>query len=322
MKLRTCLLLLLIFCHAQLGFAAEKPTIRFGVLAFGTSNWELAAMEQQKLLESADFKLEIRKMANPQASKVALQAGAVDVILTDWIWVARMRANKADYTFYPYSSASGALIVPPDSSIQKVADLCNKHLGIAGDELDKNWLLLQALSANSGCDFNKQLQKSFAAAPLLNQQLTSKHVDAVLNYWHYAAQLEGEGYRQILSGAQILQGLGINTAMPNLGYVFKQSWGKQQREALQQFFNLTEQARNQLCSADSAWQAVVPLLKTDNPKTQNLLRQGYCEGRISAWGPEQVQQAEKIYTLLRSVSGDKLTGSAATIPTDTFWFKQ
>ncbi len=300
-------------------FATEKPTLRLGVLAFGTTNWELEALSQQKLLDNAEFKLEVHKVANPQAGKIALQSGAVDMIVTDWIWVSRMRGTGAEFTFYPYSDVSGALLIANDSGIENLNDLQGKRLGIAGDELDKNWLLLQALAVQQKIDLNQQVKKIFGAPPLLNQQLLQKHVDAIINHWHYAAQLEAKGYKQLLSGQQILQGLGITTPMPNLGYVFKQSFANQHKAALSNFFKLTEQARNQMCEVDSAWQPIIPLLKTDDPKTQALLRTRYCESRVTPWGKAELAAAEKMYGLLRNVSGSQLTGNATTIQAGTFW---
>ncbi len=317
---RCCLLFLLNLIFVGSGFAAEKSVIHLGVLAFGTSNWELAALENQKLLDSADFKLKVHKVANPQAGKIALQSNAVDMIITDWLWVSKMRASGSDFSFYPYSSASGALVVAQNSNINKLADLRGKRLGIGGDELDKNWLLLQALAQQQNLDLNQTVQKSFGAPPLLNQQLLQQHVDAVLNYWHYAAQLEAQGYKTLLNGQAILKGLGIDTAMPNLGYVFKQSWAAQHKAALKSFIQVTEQARNQLCSSDSAWQAIIPALKADDPKTQTKLRERYCEGRITGWSQAQLPIAEKLYALLKKVSANKLTGDSAQISSGTFWF--
>ncbi|NOT86526.1 MAG: ABC transporter substrate-binding protein [Methylococcaceae bacterium] len=299
--------------------ATEKPTIRLGILAFGTSNWELAALEQQKLLADAAFTLDIHKVATPQAAKIALQAGAVDMIVTDWIWVSRMRGTGADVTFYPYSDVSGALMVANGSGIASLKDLSGKRLAIAGDELDKNWLLLQALAQQQKFDLNQHVKKTFAAPPLLNQQLLQHHADAILNHWHYAAQLEAQGYKQLLSGAQILQGLGIKSPMPNLGYVFKQSFAKQNSVALNNFLKLTEQARNRMCTDDNAWQPIIPLLKTDDPKTQALLHTRYCESRVKPLGNAEFAAAEQIYGLLRSVSGNKLTGEATRIQAGTFW---
>ncbi len=96
--------------------------------------------------KTSDFQIEKVELANPEAGKIALQAGAVDMIVTDWIWVSRMRSEGKDFTFYPYSTASGSLMVPEKSAIRSLADLKGKRLGIAGGELDKNWLLLQALA--------------------------------------------------------------------------------------------------------------------------------------------------------------------------------
>lgn len=300
-------------------FAAEKPTLRLGVLAFGTSNWELTALEQQKLLPGAEFVLDIHKVANPQAAKIALQAGAVDMIVTDWIWVSRMRGTGADFTFYPYSDVSGPLMVAQDSGINSLKDLSGKRLSIAGDELDKNWLLLQALAQQQKLDLDATVKKTFGAPPLLNQQLLQNHTDAILNHWQYATQLEALGFKQLLSGAQILQALGIKSPMPNLGYVFKQSFGEQHKSAIKHFFKLTEQARDRMCTDDSAWQPIIPLLKTNDTKTQQLLYARYCESRVTPLNKATLADADHIYSLLRSVSGDKLTGKAKTIQTGTFW---
>ena len=131
-------------------FAAEKTTIRIGVQASGTLEWELQALQDNPQVKSADFELQIQPVANAEAGKIALQSGAVDMIVSDWIWVSSLRATGADFTFYPYSNTSGALVVAENSPIHSIAELKGKRLGIAGGELDKNWLLLQAL-AQKGC---------------------------------------------------------------------------------------------------------------------------------------------------------------------------
>ena len=145
MKLKTVLSLFFILISTQV-LSQDKTTIRVGALAFGTVNWELTALHNEGLDQSPDFVLDITKLANPQAAKIALQSGAVDLIVSDWIWVSRQRAAGFDLTFYPYSNTAGALVVPADSPIQNITDLKSVKLGIAGGELDKNGLLLQALA--------------------------------------------------------------------------------------------------------------------------------------------------------------------------------
>ncbi len=300
-------------CHAQ-----NKPTIRLGVLAFGTVNWELNALKNEHLLEDAPFTLNITPVATPQAGKIALQSNAVDVIVSDWIWVSRMRSSGADYTFYPYSATSGAIVVPSLSPIQTLADLQDKRIGIAGGELDKNWLLLQALANKQGLDYSS-IEKIYGAPPLLNQQLKQQRVDAIINYWHFAARLEADGYRVIETGSGIINKLGINQIIPSLGYVFRQSWAASHLSAINSFLKSTQQAKDQLCSDLNAWQKISRLTRSDNPVVQNKLRDRYCQGRVLQWEDAHQLAAEKIYQHLQRLSNNKLTGHSATIQPGTFW---
>jgi NitT/TauT family transport system substrate-binding protein len=317
MKLKTCLLAFTLFFSLS-SFAAEKTVIRLGVLAFGTLEWELAAVKNEKLLENADVEIQTQVLASPQAAEVALQAGAVDMIVSDWIWTSRMRSTGSDFTFYPYSNTAGALMVPPNSAIKTLKDLSGKRLGISGGELDKNWLLLQALANQQGVDL-KNITKIFAAPPLLNQSISQSRVDAVLNYWHFAARLEAQGYQQILDGKAILTGLGIKEEVPSLGYIFKQSWASAHKTALEHFFSATKDAKDKLCGSNEVWAKVLPLTKADEVATQTKLRERYCAGRVTEWGVAEQQAAGKIYTLLRKLSNNKLTGNAETIQAGTFW---
>lgn len=301
-------------------FATEKKTLRIAVLAFGTVNWELSTLKNQNLLADADFNLEVHPVANPQAGKIALQSGAVDMIISDWIWVSRLRSTGSDFTFYPYSTTSGALIVPENSDIKSLADLQGKKLGIAGGELDKNWLLLQTLALKQNqLDLNSSVEKVYGAPPLLNQQIQKQRVDAVINYWHFAARLEAKGYRQLINGKDILHQLGIKQKVPTLGYVFNRSWGLQNKSIVIQFLKATQQAKDQLCQSDKVWQSIIPLTKAKDAATETKLRERYCAGRIKHWGSSEQQAASKIYSLLRKLSNNRLTGHSEIIQPGTFW---
>lgn len=295
-------------------FAAEKTTLRIGVQAGGTVEWELSALPA-----SADFQIETHPVATAEAGKIALQSGAVDMIVSDWIWVSSLRAQGEDFTFYPYSSTAGALVVPENSPIHSIKDLNGKRLGIAGGELDKNWLLLQALAQKDSLDLNKTVEKTFGAPPLISEQLKQNRVDAALTYWHFAAKLEATGYRQVIDGRGILKGLGIEENVPSLGYVFKESWGLSHKPAVASFFKASSQAKKSICTDDAAWQKVIPLTKVDDTATQKLLRQRYCEGGVEQWGDKEQQAAARIYTLLKKVSNNQLTGKSETLQAGTFW---
>jgi len=318
MKLSAFFMSLCLFVSSN-SFAVEKTLIRIGVQAAGTLEWELAALQNDPQLNASDFQLELLPVANAEAGKIALQSGAVDMIVSDWIWVSSLRATGADFTFYPYSNTSGALIVAENSPIHSINDLKGKRLGIAGGELDKNWILLQALAQKESLDLNASVEKTFGAPPLINEQLKQERVDAVLTFWHFAARLEAQGYRQIIDGRGILKGLGIAENVPSIGYVFKQSWGVAHQVALNSFLSATKLAKNRLCTSDSDWQKIIPLTKTEDLPTQVILRQRYCEGAIEQWGDKEQQAAARIYSLLRTLTNNRLTGTSETLQAGTFW---
>ncbi len=216
------------------------------------------------------------------------------MIVSDWIWVSSLRATGADFTFYPYSNTSGALVVPEKSPIHSIKDLKGKRLGIAGGELDKNWLLLQALAQKEQLDLNASVEKTFGAPPLINEQIKQNRVDAVLTYWHFAARLEAQGYRQIIDGRGILKGLGIRKMCPAWVMCSSKAGQTATKQAINSFFKASKQAKNRLCTSDAAWQKVIPLTQTDDVPTQTKLRQRYCEGGIEQWG-EQEQQAAAVF---------------------------
>jgi NitT/TauT family transport system substrate-binding protein len=300
-------------------FASDKPTIRIGVQATGTLAWELAVLQGDDQAKAFDFKIETVSIANSEAGKIALQSGGVDIIVSDWIWVSRLRSDGADFTFYPYSTTSGSLIVPENSTIHAIKDLKGKRLGIAGGELDKNWLLLQALAGQEQLDLNASVEKVFGAPPLINEQLKQGRVDAALNYWHFGAKLEAQGYRQIIDGKDILKGLGIQENVPALGYVFKKSWADAHKAAINAFFQASKKARQLLCTSESDWKKIIPLTQAEDAATQSKLRQRYCEGEVTQWGIAEQKAAERIYTLLRKVSNNQLTGKSEHLQPRTFW---
>jgi len=316
--------LLIGFClfFAVSCLAMEKTLLRIGVQAYGTADWELTALQHDTQIPQTDFTIETHPVANSEAGRIALQSGAVDMIVSDWLWVSRLRAKGADFTFYPFSDTSGALVIPEKSPIQSVKDLKGKRLGIAGGELDKNWLLLQALAQKEQLDLNASVEKVFAAPPLINEQIRQNRVDAALTYWHFAAKLEASGFRQIIDGRGILKGLGIEENIPSLGYVFRQSWADSHKQAVNHFFIASKQARAKLCSSDAAWQKILPLTQANNTATQNKLRQRYCEGAIEHWGEQEQQAAGRLYKLLGQLSNKQLTGPAEALPAGTFWKPQ
>ncbi|RYU62917.1 ABC transporter substrate-binding protein [Methylolobus aquaticus] len=300
------------------GVPAKPAPVRIGVLAFGTVSWELAAMEAEVPAPTRSPAIVPTVLAGAEAGKVALQGKAVDLIVADWIWVARQRSQGLDFTFVPYSTMHGALVVPADSAIRSVGDLKGKKLGVVGGGLDKNWLMLKLLAKRKyGLDAEQAIEPVFGAPPLLNQQLTQGRLDALLNYWHYAVKLEAQGYRTLLDGRALLRELGVDADLANLGFVFRESWAKQHPEALRVLLERFRSAHLRLCDNDAAWQRIVPLTQETNPKAIMLLRQRYCKGGVGDPPERQAEAAGRLFALLREAGGATFANTA--LPTGTFW---
>jgi NitT/TauT family transport system substrate-binding protein len=298
--------------------AAEK--LRIAVLKFGTVSWELDTIKTHGLDKAEGVDLQVSELAAPQATMVALQAGAADMAVSDWFWVARQRSQGRPFTFVPYSTATGAVVVPEDSRIESLKDLDGKRLGVAGGPLDKSWLLLRALSLKErGKDLSEVVKPLFGAPPLLNQEIRQGRIDAVLNYWPYAARLSAAGMRPVLAVKDVRKALGVQTDVPMIGYVFNAEWAKANRRTVDGFFRAVARAEAMLARSDAEWERLRPLMKARDQATFEALKAGYRAGIPRHWGEAERRDAEQLFAILREIGGGRLVGKAKTLPPGTFW---
>ncbi|EWY39373.1 ABC transporter substrate-binding protein [Skermanella stibiiresistens SB22] len=300
--------------------STTRPAVRVGVLKFGTVSWELDTIKSHGLDAGEGIDLRIVDLASNQATQVALQGGAVDMIVTDWLWVSRQRAAGADFTLAPYSTAAGSIMVPANSPINSIADLKGRRIGVAGGPLDKSWLLLRALSIQkNGFDPDKDSEKVFAAPPLLNEQVANGGVDAALNYWNFAARLKAAGLRQVVTVDEIEKELGIETSVPIIGYVFHDAWADANGLALNAFLRASQKAKAIMRDSDDEWRRLAPLTKAEDDATLLALRDGYRAGIPTSWGDAERRDAERVYEILAKLGGRELVGDSPQLSPGTFW---
>jgi ABC-type amino acid transport substrate-binding protein len=113
--------------------SAEEATLRIATQVAGTVNWEITTITSHGFDKAQGLKLEVQDVAAGPAAQLALLAGEADVIVSDWLWVARERAEGQDLVFIPYSRAVGALHVPAGSTATKLSDLAGKQIGVLAD---------------------------------------------------------------------------------------------------------------------------------------------------------------------------------------------
>ena len=323
MKRVTCLLttfMLSLVLTANSAFANGNK-VSVGVLKFGTVNWALNVIKDQGLDKAEGIELEVVPLANKNATNVALQGGAVDMIVSDWIWVTRQRAEGKNYTFAPYSLAVGSVMVRPDAGIKTVADLAGKNLGVAGGPVDKSWLLLRAYSQKTiNKDVADMLQPNFAAPPLLNQLMIKGELDAVLNFWHFAARLKANGMQQLIGVNEILPELGIEGELPLLGWIFDEQWADENRTTVEGFLAAARKATQLMKTDDALWNDFLrPLTKAKDDKTLLALRDGFRAGVPAKFGADEIKVAEQTFAILAKLGGEKLIGQSKDLAAGTFW---
>src|SRR2546423_14097873 len=98
--------------------AAAADRIRVAVQKTGTLAWELDVIKRHGIDRKLDLIIDTLELASTEAGKVALKGGSVDLMLSDWLWVARERSLGDTLVFYPASTALGAVMTPAQSSIR------------------------------------------------------------------------------------------------------------------------------------------------------------------------------------------------------------
>jgi NitT/TauT family transport system substrate-binding protein len=299
--------------------AVAAPKIRIGVLKFGTVSWELDTLKHHQFDVTNGIDVEAISFAGEDATNVAMLAGDIDMIVSDWLWVSRLRSEGNDLTLTPYSTAVGAIMVKHDSPIQSLPDLAGKKLGVAGGPLDKSWLLIQALAKRDhGIDLPAACEVAYGAPPLLAEKAMQGELDAVLNFWHFCARLEANGFRRLVGANDAALALGASGPVSALGYVFHEKWANENLEAARGFVKASAAAKGLLAESNEEWLRLSPLVRAEGKELEKL-RDRYREGIPNRPVADEMADAAKLYHVLAEVGGEKLVGKAAEMAPGTYW---
>ena len=306
--------IVLAFVPAQ---AAES--VKVGVLKYGTVNWELKAMKANGLDARHGIDVEIVGFAGEDATAVALRAGAVDVIVSDWLEVSRDRASGGDLTMVPYSSSVGMIMVAADSPLQSLADLKGKTLGVAGGPLDKSWLILRAYAEQEyGMDLAGETEQVFGAPPLIYKTAISGGLDGAINFWHFLAKMEADGMRSLVSVDDAAVALGLDPDTPLLGYVLKGETIAAHPGIADALANASQQAKELLATDDAAWERLRPRMNAKSDAEFAALKAGFLAG-TPAPGPVDEVAADRMLQLMAGLGGEELLGPVKALPDGVFY---
>ena len=298
--------------------AAELPQIKVGTLKFGTVNWELKVISEG-IDRKHGFTLARVDFADKDATSIALQSGDVDVIVTDWIWVAMQRGLGHTFTFVPFSRSVGAVMADPAKGIRSVADLVGRSIGVAGGATDKSWVLLQAYARKTaGLELKDKADVQFGAPPLLNELAQRGKLDAVLNFWNFNARLKSKGFVPVISIRDILPALGLDADPPLLGWVFSDRWAADHPELAKGLVDASYEAKSLMKSDDAIWDRLRPIMDADDDATFQALKDGYREGIPNRYERKDIAAAEGAFDLMRAIDPGSVANLEA-LPAGTFW---
>ena len=319
-NLKFFFLAVFIFCFSSSDLLAKK--IRIGSLQYGSVNWELKLIQELGLDTKNSFELEIVELASKNAAAVALQGGAVDLIVTDWFWVSRQRNEKRLFSFIPHSMAAGGMIASKKSKIKNDLDLKNKKIGVAGGQVDKGWLIFRAYYKKKyGSDLINLSRPIFGAPPLLNKKMQQNNFDAILTYWPYQAKLlTDSSFQKIININEILNELGIPDGIPVIGWVFREDWGNNNNLVLDNFLKASDEAKKIMLESDTIWEKIRPNMMAKDDLLFSNLREIYREGiPKKQFTKSQIEGAKKLYSILSKIGGKELVGNAKELSPGTFW---
>jgi NitT/TauT family transport system substrate-binding protein len=312
------------FFAAVMAITSASPTIagetlRLAVLKYGTVNWELNAIRHNGFDTANGFAMEIMGMAGISASVIAFQGGEADVMVSDWIWVARQRAAGKDYVFIPYSRSVGSILVAADSPAQQLSDLTGQKIAIAGGPVDKSWLILRAYATHMlGFDLKGQTEQVFGAPPLLFKKAQQGEFQGTISFWHFQAKLKAEGFRELVSVADAAAALGLDPDIPLLGYVVKGDFLRAHPDLVAGFVAASRAAKDRLARDDGEWDRLRPLMKAENDAMFEALKTGFRAG-IPSIGPMDRAAASEFLALMAELGGEALVGEATSLPDGIFY---
>lgn len=299
---------------------AAAAELRVAALKFGTVNWVLDVIKLRALEKKHNFKMQVIPLASTNGAKIALQGGSAEIVVTDWTWVSRRRAEGADFTMVPYSSAVGHVMVPADSPIKSLEDLKGKTLGVAGGPLDKSWLFLRALSEKQiGEDLIDSVTPVYGAPPLLTQKMIRGEFDAVLNFWHFSARLKAQGFRSLVSVGDVMKELGTSGPTVAIGFAFSEKWAGKNEAALKGFLSAVREAIAIMDKEDEIWEKLRDRMKARDDESFKALKAAFRDGILRR--PLVVEQADvgRLYGVLARLGGKKLVGGSDQLSDGTFW---
>ncbi len=297
---------------------AEMPAVRAALQLSGTVNWEADTIRHYGFDKANGFSMVVTDVAGAPAAQIALVGGEVDMIVSDWLWVARERAAGRDFVFIPYSRAIGGLMVPAGSQAKTLADLKGQKIGVAGSPIDKSWLILRAYAQKvEHFDLAGTTEQVFGAPPLIYKAALGGELQGALNFWNFGARMQAAGLRTLLGVDEAARALGLDPETPLIGYVVRGEVLETHPKLGEAIAAASRQAKEKLSTDPAAWERIRPMMRAETDAEFEALKVGFLAG-IPKQGAVDEQAAARMLALMAELGGTDLVGDLKELPDGVF----
>lgn len=291
-------------------FAQEEvPTVRVGLEAVGTFSWIDFAMQHYGINEELGFEVESTTYATKQAKQIALQAGEADIVVDDITGVVLWRDQGIPVRgVYPYSLATGGLVVRADSDIESIADLPGRTIA-ATDLGDKSLLILRTLALSQhGFDPQDEAEIVSAAPPLMSELLSNGEIDAAIPPWHFVARMVGSGdFREVMAATEMLSELGASADLPILIVVARDEMDP---ELLRNYLAAMDMTIERMRQDDEIWDLILEneLYSLPDPSLFPAVVERWEQGIPQVWNQEVIDELVAMIDDMIELAGPEVVG--------------
>ena len=125
--------------------------------------------------------------------------------------------------------------------------------------------------------------------------------------------------RRAIEMADVMRQLGATGRVAMIGYVFHESWAKQNRDVLGRFLAAGDEANKILANSPSEWQRLASRIGLSDAAALDIFRQRYVEGIPNRPLVDEQADAEALYRVLANVGGGDLVGPAPELAPGAFY---
>ncbi len=242
------------------------------------------------------------------------------MIIGNWIWVSRARAEGERFAFMPFSQGAGTLLKAPGAGIETIEDLRGKRLGVANSPREISWLMIRGLVLQErGFDLRDEAEIVYGEPGLLEQRFAEGMLDAVVTKWGFAERLEANGMERILDAQEAARLLGAERRVALLGFIFRDDWAEANREAVLGLLEASRQAKSLLRESDEAWEPLRDLMDVEDEETFEAMKRSYRAAIPRKWGAAERGEARVLFETLAKLGGEEFVGMNSALEPGTFW---